>query len=43
MAIYGASSASFGVLDDRHMRIAVKTEAENRRFVDALRRALVNA
>ncbi len=35
--------ASFGVLDDRHMRIAVKTEAENRRFVDALRRALVNA
>lgn len=32
--------ASFGVLDGRFMRIAVKTDAENRRFVDVLRRAL---
>lgn len=32
--------ASFGVLDERHMRIAVKTDAENRHFVDVLRDAL---
>lgn len=34
--------ASFGVLDERYMRVAVRTGTENQRFCGALRRALLD-